>query len=233
MKALRNQVVIITGAASGLGKETAIEFVKAGAQVAICGRSSENIKAVESELLDICHPNRVLAMRADVSTEEDVQQFVNATISKFGRIDTLINNAAIFENYSIVDSSIDSWYHHIDNNVTSAFLMMRECIPFMRENKFGRIISITSELARHGAAGFGAYSASKAALETLTSSVNDEEYHNGISTILFNPGVMKTGLHSYGEDPKTIAPALVRLAYSNKDHSDRVVTIDDLQVLEA
>ncbi|OLO40567.1 short-chain dehydrogenase [Alkalihalophilus pseudofirmus] len=225
MNQLQNKVVVITGASTGLGRETTFQAVQAGANVAICCRHLNRIQEVE-QLLSTHSPN-VLAVQADVSLEEDVHRFVQETVDRFGKIDVLINNAAIFENYSIADSSLESWQYHFDNNVKSAFLMIRECLPVMRKQKYGRIVSLTTGLARQGSSGFGAYSASKAALETLTFTVEEEEYQNGISAIAFNPGVMKTGIQAIGEDPKDIAPILLDIASQVELGHGKIITADE------
>ncbi|WP_017728348.1 SDR family NAD(P)-dependent oxidoreductase [Halalkalibacterium ligniniphilum] len=222
---LENKVIIITGASKGLGRETAIEAARSGAAVAICSRNAYEIKKVADELSR--YSKQVLAVEADVSNEKAVKKFVAETFERFGAIDVLINNAAVFENYQIADSTLESWQTQFDNNVTSVFLMIRECLPIMRKQKKGRIISLTTGLARLGASGFGAYSASKAALETLTFSVEEEEYSNGISAAVFNPGVMKTKMQSQGDDPKEVAPILLNLASSSNQGQGKVVRVDD------
>lgn len=226
MRELKDKVVIVTGAGSGLGKETALAFAKEGANVIICGRRFAKLEAVERLISNTSH-GTILPIRADVSVESDVKMLVQAAYAKFGRIDLLINNAAVFEQYDVADTSLDSWEYQMDNNVMSAFLMMRDCLPIMRKQRSGKIINITSGLAREGAAGFGAYCASKAALEALTYSVEDEEHKHGIAAYVFNPGFMKTELQALGEDPATVAPYLVRLAKNAGHYEKRVVQISD------
>jgi 3-oxoacyl-[acyl-carrier protein] reductase len=226
MSDFKDKVVIVTGAGSGLGKETALAFVKEGANVIICGRRFMKLEAVENSASEMSH-GTILPIRADVSVESDVKMLVQGTYTKFGRIDVLINNAAVFEQYDVADTSLNSWEYQMNNNVTSAFLMMRECLPIMRKQRSGKIINITSGLAREGAAGFGAYCASKAAMEALTYSVDDEEHKHGITAHVFNPGFMKTELQALGEDPATVAPYLLQLAKNNVDHEKRVIQISD------
>ncbi|WP_026675504.1 SDR family NAD(P)-dependent oxidoreductase [Alkalihalobacterium bogoriense] len=228
MGALSEKVIVITGAGTGLGREAALEAVKQGGKVSICCRSIGSIEQMEKDLSP--YQGQFLVTQADVSIEEDVNRFIEATISQFGTIDVLINNAAVFENYDIVDSTLESWTHHFENNVTSAFLMTRACIPIMRQQRSGQIISITSGLARQGAAGFSAYSASKAALEALTFTAEEEEAKNGISATVFNPGVMKTKLQSRGDDPSEVAPYLLQLLISSDLPKNRVITVDEVKL---
>lgn len=226
-----NQVVVITGAFSGLGFQTALAFAKRGVKLAICGRSKVDIKPVLESLLEITTEEKVLVEFADVSEESQVKEFVNSIYNKFGRIDVLINNAAVFEQYIVADTPLHSWNYHFENNLNTVFLMMRECIPLMRSQKDGKIINITSSLTKEGAAGFGAYSASKAAVETLTFSVEDEEYKNGIKVYLFNPGVMKSGFSTQGEDPANIAPSLVEFVNLNLPVEKKPFLVEDIQKL--
>ncbi|MFC0270831.1 SDR family NAD(P)-dependent oxidoreductase [Metabacillus herbersteinensis] len=225
---LQRKVAIITGAGSGLGKETALAFAKDGTNIVICGRNYSKLEEVENLIKDK-YAVEVLPIRADVSSEADVKVLVQATLAKFKGIDILINNAAVFQQYRILDSPLDSWDYQFNNNATSVFLMMRECIPIMRAQRSGKIINITSGLVREGAAGFGAYAASKAAVEALTFSVQDEEHKNGIQVALFNPGVMSTNLATIGDDPANVAPYLVEIAQSKAKNKKRVMQLEDFQ----
>ena len=229
MSELKDKVVIVTGAGSGLGKETALAFAKEGARLVICGRRYSKLEAVEN-LISKSFNVDVLPIRADVSIESDVKMLIQAAYAKFRKIDFLINNAAVFEQYHVSDTSLDSWEYQINNNATSVFLMMRECIPIMRKQKAGKIITITSGLAREGAAGFGVYSASKAAVEALAYSVGDEEHKNGIVSHVFNPGVMKTELQALGDDPANVSPFLIQLAMSDYSNEKRVFNTEDFQI---
>jgi 3-oxoacyl-[acyl-carrier protein] reductase len=221
---LENKVVIVTGAGSGLGKETALLLGNEGAKVVACDRFAHKIEVLKRECER--YQGKVLALTADVSKEDQVKALVDQTLSVFGRIDILINNAAVFENFLIADTTIDSWNYQLTNNLTSAFLMSRECIPQMRKQRAGKIINISSSLAKSGGAGFGAYSASKAALETFSYTLDEEESQNGIVVNIVNPGVMKTDMQTTGVDPAYVARKLLRFVAEHDRHAGKVIDLD-------
>jgi NAD(P)-dependent dehydrogenase (short-subunit alcohol dehydrogenase family) len=210
MGILQDQVVIVTGAGSGLGRATACLLAKEGAAVVICGRRKHKLE--ESALQIIEAGGRALPIQADISREEQVKSLFDEIGRRFGRVDALINNAGVFEAGSVLDTALESWNYQLSVNLTGAFLMIREALPFMRAQKYGRIVNITSGLAVNGAGGYAAYSASKAGLESLTRTVAEEESEYGIIANLFNPGTIRSEMHATGKDPLTVAPGIVRLA---------------------
>jgi 3-oxoacyl-[acyl-carrier protein] reductase len=209
-KQLAGKTAIVTGAGTGLGRAAAIAFANEGASVVLCGRRKSKVDAVAAEIS--AAGGSALAIQADVSVEADVQRLVEAAVKQYGRVDIVVNNAAVFEAGSVVETSLSDWNLQIGINLTGAFLLTREVLPHMREQKHGRIINITSGLAVNGAGGFAAYSASKAGLESLTRTVAEEESTHGVLANLFNPGTVRSEMHATGQDPADIAPDLVRLA---------------------
>jgi len=224
MGVLENKVVVVTGAGSGLGKDTAILFAREGAYVAACDVVETKVDALREDLADFAE--QVLVVKADVSKEKDVRQLIQEAYAKFGRIDIVINNAATFENYLISETTIESWNSQFENNVTSVFLMTKECLPIMRKQKSGQFLNITTSLAQTGGAGFGPYSASKAALETLSYTVQEEEGRYGIQVHVINPGVMRSDMQTTGADPALVASKLVEFSKQNNRHVAKVVHLD-------
>ncbi|MEI7026040.1 SDR family NAD(P)-dependent oxidoreductase [Paenibacillus sp. y28] len=210
MRALSGQIALITGAGSGLGKAAALAFADEGAKVVLCGRRTAKLEEVSDAIA--AGGGEALTVQADVSLESDVLRLVQAAQSRFGRIDIVVNNAAVFESGEIADTPLDAWNAQLSTNLTGPFLVTRSVLPMMRKQKFGRIINITSGLADNGAGGFAAYAVSKAGLETLTrTAAEDEEKHN-ILVNLFNPGPIKTEMHGTGKDPASVTSYLVELA---------------------
>ncbi|WP_426449224.1 SDR family NAD(P)-dependent oxidoreductase [Paenibacillus sp. S-38] len=202
--------VIVTGAGSGLGRAAALGLAAEGANVVLCGRRAGKVEAAAAEIREA--GGSALALRADISREEDVRRIVAAALETFGRIDALINNAAVFEAGRVADTTLAEWNEQIAVNLTGAFLMTREVIPVMRRQGGGRIVSITSSLAANGAGGFAAYAASKAGLESLTRTTAEEESGSRIIANLYDPGTIKTEMHATGRDPFQVAHEIVALA---------------------
>jgi 3-oxoacyl-[acyl-carrier protein] reductase len=228
MGVLDNRVAVITGSGSGLGKAAALHFAKEGASVVVCGRTKSKIEVVRNMIEDA--GGSAIAVSADVSSEEQVNRVVSETLKHFGRLDILINNAAVFHPGLVIDTSLGAWNEQLLNNLTSAFLMTRTCLPIMIKQNYGRIINITSSLAENGAGGFAAYSASKAGLESLTRTTADEQIGYDILANMFDPGTVKSGMHATGKDPLTVVPEIARLASLNKHEINGKLVITGQQL---
>ncbi|MEK3881839.1 SDR family oxidoreductase [Paenibacillus sp. PL2-23] len=211
MAALEGRVAIISGGGSGLGRACAIAFAEAGAEVVLLGRRLERLEqtaAVVSEQTG----RESMFIQADVTQERQVADAVAAALAEHGRIDILLNNAAILEPGSVMELSAEEWQKQIATNLTGPFLLTKAVLPSMRKQQYGRIINITSSLSHNGAGGFAAYSAAKAGLESLTRTVADEEHEHGILVNLYNPGSLRSEMHATGKDPAVVTPDIVRLA---------------------
>ncbi|MDB5056471.1 MAG: short-chain dehydrogenase [Bacilli bacterium] len=207
---IENRVILITGAGSGLGEATAISFAKDGAHVVLCGRDLTKIEAVRKRIS--AAGGSALAIAADVSSEADVTRLISETHKAYGRLEVVINNAAVFEPGQVIETSLESWNNQLATNLTGVFLIIRACLPLMRAQNYGRIVNITSSLAQNGAGGFAAYSASKAGLESLTRTTAEEEGRYDILVNMYNPGTIRTGMHATGQEPHTAVPELLKLA---------------------
>ncbi|WP_168122716.1 SDR family oxidoreductase [Paenibacillus sp. HB172176] len=211
MGALDHRVVMISGAGSGLGRAAALAFSAEGAEVVLLGRRLSRLEQTADEIAD--QTGRLaLCLQADVADEAQTIAAVEAALKHWGRIDVLLNNAAVLETASISELTAEVWNNQIATNLTGPFLLSKAVLPSMRDNRYGRIINITSSLSRNGAGGYAAYAAAKAGLESLTRSLADEEHEHGILVNLYNPGSLRTEMHAIGKDPSVVTPDLVRLA---------------------
>ena len=190
---LRDRTALVTGGGTGIGLTVAKRFHDEGAFVVICGRREDVVKAAGSDISP--DGERVLAMRADIISEEDIQNLVEKTVSQTGRIDILINNAgAMRVNKPPEETSLEEWKYVIDTNVTGTFLCCREAGKVMIKQKSGRIINISSISGAivnkyfHG----GSYEVSKAATNMLTKTLATEWAPHNIKVNAIAPGYYGT-----------------------------------------
>lgn len=191
------QVALITGASSGIGRASAIEFAKSGAKVVV--NYNSNQQAAEEIVRQIkAEGGEAVAVQANVAVKADVDRLVQETLSAFnGRIDILFNNAGtLVERKNIEDMSEQLWDEVMAVNAKSVFLCCNAVIPIMKKQGFGKIINMTSVAARNGGGlGAGAYSAAKAAVLTLTKNLAKELTASGIWVNGVSPGVISTQYH--------------------------------------
>lgn len=166
---LQNKVAIITGSSRGIGKATAILFAKEGAKVVI--NYKENKTEAEKIFKEIGLDNSLL-VQADVSKEDDVNRLVKTTVDRFGKIDILVNNAGMIVRPGDWKMGINTWQETMDINLTSAWLMTKVVVPFMKES--GVIVNLSSTVGLLGSQYVLAYSCAKEAIVALTKSFAKE-----------------------------------------------------------
>lgn len=170
MASAQGKVVIITGAAGGLGRAIANAFLSAGALVSICDVSQQRLAAVEDEWTK-SYAGKFLTRETDVTSDKAVQELVEDTVAKFGRLDVLINNAGIMDDFSPAGAiSKDLWNRVLDVNLNGPFLTTRAAIAQFekQERPGGLIINIGSNASVYGFHAGVAYTVSKAGLLALT-----------------------------------------------------------------
>lgn len=166
MKRVDGKVCIITGAASGMGKEDALLFAAEGAKVVLTDLNEEAGKALAAEIGE-----NALFIRQDISSEADWQNVIKETLNVFGRLDVLVNNAGILIPGSIEDTTLELWQKINRVNADGYFLGCKYAVKAMKETGGGSIINMSSVAALAGMPHFCAYSASKGAVTALTRAV--------------------------------------------------------------
>ena len=191
---LSGQVALVTGAKRGLGKELALAFARAGADVAVCTRDTEGrtLEAVADEVKKL--GRRSLAVQADTSRTTDVGNLVAKVIQEFGHIDILVNNAAVLIKGMVLDMPLADWDRHFEVNVRGYYLVSRAVAAKMIERKKGSIVNISSDLAFRAIPAHAAYCTSKAAIIMLTRALALELGPHGIRVNTVAPGMFRTEL---------------------------------------
>ena len=221
------KTVVITGASKGLGRALALAFAKQGYNLAICARGEERLQEVK--LLAEELGSTVLAVKADVTNQRDIEAFISMTESRFGQIDVLINNAAVLGPSPmplLLDYSEVDFMNVIKANTLSPFIVTKRVLPGMLQRNEGSIINVTSEAGQIGYAGWGAYGISKVALEGLTEAWADELLETNIRINMIDPGSMDTDMYALADPnhneeltkPEEVVGAFVYLASDQSRH---------------
>ena len=181
------KVVLVTGAAVGIGRACALEFAREGARVIMLDVDKEKLLFAKEEVA--AYKNDVLAFVCDVSDENNVNGVVKEALAAFGKIDVLINNAALWRHRSaFVDMDMDVWRKYFDINVTGTALVTKAILPSMLENKYGRIINVASVAGVYGNAKMACYSATKGAIIAFTKALAKEVSDKGVLVNAVSPG---------------------------------------------
>ena len=192
---MSNPVVLITGALTGIGRAAAIAFAKKGANVAVAGRRDEVGKELVKELRSLGAEAEFI--KADVRKEDDVRAMVDKTVTRFGRLDVAVNNAATEGQVGpITDQTVESIAATFETNVVGVVLSMKHEVRVMQVQGSGSIINISSTYGHEGAAFASIYVGAKHAVEGITKSVALEVAKSGIRVNAVAPGPTDTGMLS-------------------------------------
>ena len=202
---LKDRIAIITGAARGIGKATAVKMAQEGASVAILDVVADHLQRTVGELQ--AKEAKVLGIKADVSQRKEVEKAVEQILQKWGRVDILVNNAGVVRPALLEDVQEEDWDPVLGVNLKGAFFCTRAVLPTMKKNRYGKIVSIGSR-ASLGKAERTVYSATKAGLIGLTRTWALELGQHNININYVGPGPIATELFKTNNpegSPKTKA----------------------------
>ncbi|MCG4565439.1 3-oxoacyl-[acyl-carrier-protein] reductase [Anaerosalibacter bizertensis] len=190
---LKEKNALVTGGSRGIGRATAIELSKEGANVIITYNSNEE-KA--KEVIKEIEKNGVkgLAIKADVSSEEDVKSMMKTIKSQFDSIDVLVNNAGVTKDNLLIRMKSEDWDKVINTNLKGVYLCTKAVVRGMMKKRHGKIVNIASVVGISGNAGQGNYSASKAGVIGFTKSIAKELGSRGINVNGVAPGFVETDM---------------------------------------
>lgn len=191
---LKGKVAVITGASSGLGKDAAIGYAKAGANVCLLARRVEKLEEVSKEIKEL--GVEVIAVKCDVTNEEEVKLAIETVLNKFGKIDILLNNAGIAVRGGVETLTEEEWNTSMDTNVKGIYLVCKYVIPAMKSQNYGKVVNVSSINAiladkadmfiRHS------YNASKAAVIGLSKGMAASYAKFGITVNTVCPGLFES-----------------------------------------
>ena len=196
------RAAIVTGAGSGIGRETAVQLAKMGAKVALFGRRLSALSEVEKEIK--AFSNDVISIECNVGSEDDVNKAVKQVFDTFGRIDILVNNAGIEADREVgqmggdmfLTTPIEQYHKVLDTNLIGHYNTMRACYPHMQKEHYGRIVNVSSVTAFSGGVGTAAYVASKAGSIVQTKAFARKFGPDGITVNCVAPGMVETPMHT-------------------------------------
>jgi 3-oxoacyl-[acyl-carrier protein] reductase len=198
MFSLKDKVALVTGASQGIGWDIAQALVVAGAKVAVAARTEEKLALLVGEIE--AAGGEAIAVKMDVADAEQVKAGFKQVIDKFGRLDILVNNAAITRDGLAVRMKADDWDAVIRTNLTGAHLCIQQALGTMMRARAGRIINVSSVVAQMGNAGQANYVAAKAGLIGLTKAIAMEIASRNITVNAVAPGFIDTPMTSVLSD---------------------------------
>ena len=222
----KNRSVLITGASSGIGKQTAIEFAKLGSNIILVARRKEKLDELASELEKF--NVSILVCQCDVSNKEQVKEMSKTVLEKFDSIDVLVNNAGFAIYGSVKDLSIDEIESQMETNYFGMMYCIKNFLPLMLKKKSGHIVNVASVAASFGLPGIASYCASKFAMLGFSEGLKHELKDTGVGITVVSPIMVRTDFfdHSSFEkmpkysptslSSKTVAKAIVKAANSSR-----------------
>jgi len=222
----KNKVVLITGASSGIGKQTAIEFAKLGSNIILVARRKNKLEQVENELKQF--NVNTLVCTCDVSKKDQVEKMSKIVLEKFNSIDILVNNAGFAIYGSVFDLSINDIESQMETNYFGMIYCTKNFLPLMLEKKSGHIVNVASVAASFGLPGIASYCASKFAMLGFSEGLKHELSGTGVGITVVSPIMVKTDFFDHPSfekmpkysptslNSKTVAKAIVKASNSSR-----------------
>jgi len=220
----KNKVILITGASSGIGKETAIKFAKLGANIILVARRKDKLEQVANELKKF--NVSILVCQCDVSKKDQVKEMSKIVLEKFESIDILVNNAGFAIYGSVSNLTIDEIESQMATNYFGMIYCIKNFLPSMLKKKSGHIVNVASVAASFGLPGIASYCASKFAMLGFSEGLKHELKNTGVGITVVSPIIVRTNFFEYPSfekmpkfsptslSSKTVAKAILKAANS-------------------
>ena len=192
MFSLKDKVALVTGASQGIGRDIALALAEAGAKVAVAARNEEKLAALARDI--VASGGEALVVKMDIADAEQIKAGFKQVVEKFGRLDILVNNAAITRDGLALRMKQDDWDAVLQTNLASVFRLSKAVLRGMMKARKGRIISIASIVGLTGNPGQANYAAAKAGMIGFTKSLAREVGSRGITANVVAPGFIDTDM---------------------------------------
>ncbi len=186
MFSLKDRVALVTGASQGIGRATSLALAGAGAKVALAARNADKLAAVAAEIA--AASGEAVVVQMDVADAGQIKAGFKQAVERFGKVDILVNNAAVTRDGLAVRMKADDWEAVLRTNLTGAHVCIQQALAVMLRQRYGRIINVTSVVAEMGNAGQANYVAAKAGLIGLTKAIATEVASRNITVNAVAPG---------------------------------------------
>jgi len=196
---IEGKVIVITGASSGLGEAAARHLSEQGAVVVLGARRVDRINSLAEEINN--NSGKAFALATDVTKVEQVKALVDAAVKTYGRIDVMINNAGLMPHSPLERLKIDEWNQMIDVNIKGVLYGIAAALPYMKEQKSGQIINVSSVAGHVVRPGGVVYSATKHAVRVISEGLRQEVKPYNIRTTIISPGAVDTELPNTISEP--------------------------------
>jgi len=187
---LKDKIALITGAGRGIGRQIALKMASEGASVIIADIDEKTMEDARQEISSL--EVRAMSVKMDISDQDSVRAAVDKMLEEFGRIDILVNNAAIFRKAPFLEMTLDQWKQTTDINLTGLFNVTRAVAPGMAERGSGAIVSIASVDTFQGCRDYSHYAMTKAGVVGLSRTLAQELGPHGVRVNVIAPGIMLT-----------------------------------------
>ena len=198
---IKDKIVVITGASSGLGEATARRLSAGGAKIVLGARRTKHLDALAGELTG--NGGSAIAITTDVTDREQVKALVDAAVRTYGRVDVMINNAGLMPQAPLERLKVEEWDRMIDVNIKGVLYGIAAVLSYMKEQKSGHIVNVSSVAGHKVGPGFAVYAATKHAVRALSEGVRQEVKPYNIRTTVISPGAVSTELPNGVTDPAT------------------------------
>jgi NADP-dependent 3-hydroxy acid dehydrogenase YdfG len=194
MSNIKDKVVIITGASSGIGEATARELASKGAKVVLAARREDRLKKLQDELQ--ASGGQAIYKVTDIASRKQVEELAAFTLKEFGQIDVLVNNAGIMPQAFLAENKVDEWDRMIDVNIKGVLYAIAAIVPSMRERKSGHVINLSSIAGHSVYPGGAVYCGTKFAVTAISEGLRQEEamLGNNIRVTNVSPGAVTSEL---------------------------------------